>query len=231
MLILRHVHTSWDTVWHLWTKAGASKSEELYLHMTSSVGYLFSSTPKHSLIPWLPFLTEALVLSKEMNFVATSLSTEPTYQMTNTHFPCGRYAWVLNGLFYRVPRQTWHHFLHDFVTSEFFLIFSLWKRRWQCEKSLLLKENNSPCLLQLHDASHLLNTDSSPYTPELCWQQQLFTSPSTLVFLQILPSSSSSVWALKVPRVPSKGQNSLRCNCFPISFGKQRWIFQILWDI
>lgn len=134
MLILRHVHTSWDTVWHLWTKVGASKSEELYLHMTSSVGYLFSSTPKHSLIPWLPFLTEALVLSKEMNFVATSLSTEPTYQMTNTHFPCGRYAWVLNGLFYRVPRQTWHHFLHDFVTSEFFLIFSLWKRRWQCEK-------------------------------------------------------------------------------------------------
>lgn len=103
-------------------------------------GIPFSSTPKHSLIPWLPFLTEALALSKEINFMATSLSTEPTYQMTNTHFPCGRYAWVSNGLFYLVPRQTWHHFLRDFVTSEFFLIISLWKRRWQCEKKSAVEE-------------------------------------------------------------------------------------------
>lgn len=77
-------------------------------------GIPFPSTPKHSLIPWLPFLTEALALSKGRNFVATSLSTEPTYQMTNTHFPCRRYTRVSNGLFYLVPRQMWHHFLHEF---------------------------------------------------------------------------------------------------------------------
>lgn len=85
------------------------------------------------------------------------------------------------------------------------------------------------CLLQLCDRSHLALTLT--HTPEFCWQQQLLISPSILVPLQILPTSSSYMWALAVLRVSTEGQNSLIRSCFPISFGQQWWIFQILQEI
>lgn len=186
-----------------------------------------SSMSKPSLIPPCPpFLIEPLALPKGWTLcLPVSAQSPRTRRQT-----LASHAEGMLGLFHPALKQI----CIIFYVNEISFWYSAYQQGDGNVKKMSAVERKqrklSPCLLQLRNESHLLNVDCSPYTPEFCWWQQLFIFPSILVFLQMSPSSSSSLWALTAVRASTEGQNLLTCNFFSISFGEQWWIVQILRD-
>lgn len=186
--------------------------------------------PKHPLFSsCLLFLAEALALSKVTSLTSASL----LHCIANTHLPCRKQAWISN-VFFPPASDTNATSVSTWISEhEISFQYSVYQKGVDNVRKRLHVEGTqrkfNHCLLQLCDRSHLALTLT--HTPEFCWQQQLLISPSILVPLQILPRSSSYMWALAVLRVSTEGQNSLIRSCFPISFGQQWWIFQILQEI
>lgn len=86
------------------------------------------------------------------------------------------------------------------------------------------------CLLQLCDRSHLVLTLTHTHLNFTDSSSSLFLPPSLSLGRYCL-EAEAIMWALTVLRVSTEGQNSLIRSCFPISFGQQWWIFQILQEI
>lgn len=225
---MKDVHTRRDA--HLASMHQVTKSEALFLNTFSSLGYFFLACP--STHYFLRAYFSLLKLWPFPKWRASRLPASCTASPTPTSPAESRLEFQM--FFFPPASETNATSVSTRISEhEISFQYSVYQKGVDNVRKRLDVEGTqrkfNHCLLQLCDRSHLALTLT--HTPEFCWEQQLLVSPSILVPLQILPRSSSYMWALAVLRVSTEGQNSLIRSCFPISFGQQWWIFQILQEI